>query len=99
MPKNSSARTIAGVLVGLVGVMGAASVLLTTRKAGTTATTGTPTSTPSPASIGGPSLTVDNRVVNVGLASGIPQAAGYDSGPVDFTYNAPGWEYAPLGVR
>lgn len=94
---TGTARMVAGVLVALLGVGGAASVLLMKRP-------GPASGAPKPggppaAGVGGPTLTTDGRLINVGLASSIPEARGYDTGPVDYTYNAPGWDYARLGGK
>lgn len=88
--KSGSVRTVAALLVGLAGVAGAASVILTSRPK--------PKAAPAaPAKPGAPQLVNDGRVLPVGMVSGIPQSVGYDTGPLDYTYNAPGWEYARMG--
>lgn len=93
--KSSSVRTVAALLVGLAGVAGAASVILTSGKTSPKA---------QPANGGaakpgtGPALGYDGRVLPVGMTSSIPQTVGYDTGPLDYTYNAPGWDYYPVGL-
>lgn len=95
---TGAARMVAGVLVALVGVVGAAGVALSARKPqqGAAPSQGAPKAG---AGVGGPALTTDGRTVDVGMVSQIPQARGYDTGAVDYTYNRPGWDYAVLGGR
>lgn len=88
-------RLALGVLVAVVAAGGAAAVALTARRAPVpTQPTGQ-----QGAGVGGPALSTDGRTVNVGMVSSIPQARGYDTGPVDYSRNPDGWDFARLGGR
>ncbi|MFB9994492.1 hypothetical protein ACFFLM_21275 [Deinococcus oregonensis] len=87
-------RTMIGVLVGLAGVAGAASVLVSASKK-TPAVGVQPQTTPAP----GVPLTSTGQTLDVGFASGIPTVRPYDTGPVNTTYNPSGWDHAFIGVR
>lgn len=89
-------RLALGVLVAVVAAGGAAAVALTSRRAPV------PTQGTQPqqgAGVGGPALSTDGRTVNVGMVSSIPQARGYDTGPIDYSRNPDGWDFARLGGR
>ena len=93
---SDGVRLVLGVLVAVVAAGGAAAVALTSRRAPVLAQ---PAQPQQGAGVGGPALSTDGRTVNVGMVSSIPQARGYDTGPIDYSRNAPGWDFAQLGGR
>lgn len=86
-------RAIFGVVIGLGGLLGTAAVLL----AGGGKKGASPAPQPAPSPQPGVPLTTDGRVIEVGLVSGIPTVRPFDDGPVNYDYNAPGWDYAMIG--
>lgn len=91
---GSAARTAAGALVALAGVGMAVMVATAGRRPAAVTKPGGAAQ-----GVGGPALQTDGRTVAVGMASSIPQARGYDTGAVDYTYNGAGWDFAQLGGR
>lgn len=87
-------RALLGIVIGLGGLLGTAAVLL----AGGGKKGAAAAPQPVPGTPPGVPLTT-GRVLDVGLVSGIPTVRPFDSGPINYDHNAPGWDYAVIGGR